>query len=153
MDSAGTQSDPIIIDDYDWPTIVVDDPPMILPIVPRIAPSVSHPLYCEEELPASFIRDERSVAYPYPDIMDYFICEGWGVPKVVSITRRPHGMTIIMSGRCPIHDYHHTSNHFYLFWFNKQYAERIKDYISCHHGNEKENRILLDVRLPLAYLQ
>ena len=152
----GTQSNPIVIyDDDECPPITVAAMPN--PVVHRRTMDTID-LFCHEtldEFPISsdFVEDACSVAYPYHELNDYFICQGWKVPRVVRIARKSYGLFIDMTGICPIHGYCHTTNHFFVFWFAKMYGSRVKDYLSCHHGVEKDNRILLDARLPFAYLQ
>ena len=151
---SGTKNDPILIEDDPTP-VTIAVPGVITPR--RTMDTID--LFCNETLDefptvsSDLLEDDSSKAYPYHELNDYFICQGYKKPRVVNIKRRDYGIFINMTGVCPIHNYCHTTNHFFIFWFNRMYGTRVRDYLSCHHGGEKENRILLDSRLPFAYLQ
>ena len=123
----GISSSPIILDDDSPPAIVCLD--------------------CDETL------HFNPVIGMYDSIYDWFICQGFQEPLVKNIYKRNVGMVITFVGTCPIHGVHHTNNHFYIFWYYKMLGARVGDFLSCHHGDEKQNRIVLDARLPLNHLK
>ncbi len=96
-------------------------------------------------------QDQSRPFKHYEPIFNYFAEKGYDVLKlrIASVTRNIISLIIHFRGVCPIHDYEHTSNHFYLCW---RYRNCGADFISCHHGEEKKNRIMLRERLDIAHL-
>lgn len=114
------------------------------------------PLFCGETLDPDSYDPIPGVDDPHTPVIDYFLARGCPLdpknhrPKVNYIKRGDRALIIKMDGWCPIHHRLHTQNHWYMCWY---YAGYPKDFYSCHHGDEKENRAYFEYRLDLKHLE
>ena len=129
-------------------------PPLLLDLVcNEVLPDSPPPIYAPVRSVSPQLIRMGPLASPYDPIFDWFLCEGFEKPRIIGVYPKNLCLIIAMHGKCPVHNKRHSSNNFYILWYYRTLGNRCTDFLSCHHGNEKCNRMLLATRLPLEHLK